>query len=309
VRRVIYILPAIVFAGCVDGFRGSNIQIDLSPGTPVQASQGQTPGARELPANVHFRIFAIDQLDDRDVLFEIQRFEIHKIVDLNSPCFIDLGDNVRFPGIHVSEFGRAVARDTGIDDISMPPPGATEQQKIDAATAVQRMSNVAALGGTNAIKVVSSASEITYPAVDADCDGSGLPPPACTDEDDNARRLAICQATWKANPTLFEGTDRILTAPLNGTTFGMVVGVNPVFPAPVGGAQFFVDEALATIDEYAISIHTDGVDDAGTLFLTGLPTDGPRGVRHVHMESPLLPGLITAELAIFADLGEDDVHF
>jgi hypothetical protein len=45
------------------------------------------------------------------------------------------------------------------------------------------------------------------------------------------------------------------------------------------------------------------------LLLTGAPVDGPRGVKHVHMESPLLPGLVTAEMAVFADLGEDDVHF
>jgi hypothetical protein len=33
-----------------------------------------------------------------------------------------------------------------------------------------------------------------------------------------------------------------------------------------------------------------------------------RGVRHVHMVNPTTPAL-TAELAIFIDLGEDDVHF
>jgi hypothetical protein len=110
---------------------------------------------------------------------------------------------------------------------------------------------------------------------------------------------------------LFEGTDRVLTAPLNGTTNGFVVGSNPVSPVALGGAQFFVDAALQRIDEYAITFHLDGtaVDDPGQLFLTGAPVPGPRGVLHVHMESPLLPGLVTAEMAVFADLGEDEVHF
>ncbi len=325
VRRVL--LLSILFGGsgvsggCVDGFRGSNVQIDLSPGTPVQASAGVAPGPGELPSNLHFRIYAIDQgIDclgpapglpsvDCSRLFEIQRFEIHKIVDVLSPCFIDVGSNVRFPGLHVSQFGEAVAKDTGIDDIANPPPGATEQQRIDAATALQRMANIDALGGSTGIKVVSSASASTYPEVDADCDGTGLPPPICTELEHNARRLAICEAAWRADPDLFEGTDRVLTAPLNGTTFGMVDGVNPISPAPIGGAQFFVDEALETIDEYAIYFQADGVAEPGTIMLTGTPTNPTRGVRHVHMTSPLLPTIVTAELAIFADLGEDDVHF
>lgn len=295
-------------ASCVDGFRGSNVQIDLSPGTPAQASVGAMPGARELPADIHFKLLAIQHLDDTDALIEVQRFEIHKIVDLASPCFIDVGENVRFPGIHVSEFERAVQDDTGIVDLMNPPADATPEQMIDAATAQQRMRNLAALGGAMGIKVVTSASESAYPAVDADCDGDGLPPPACRDDVSNARRLSICQAAWVADPLLFEGTDRVLTAPLAGTTFGFVDGLNPITPTPIGGAQWFVDVALEDVDEYAISFHPDGTDDGGTLFLVGSPTDGPRGVDHVHLDSPAFPGL-TAELTVFPNLGEDEVHF
>ena len=307
--RLAAIFLGVVQTACVDGFRGSNVQIDLSPGTPAQASAGATPGMTELPAAIHFKLLAIEHLDDRDALIEVQRFEIHKIVDVNSPCFIDVGDNVRFPGIHVSEFGRAVEEDTGITDLANPPPGATEAQMIDAATAQQRMANIAALGGAMGIKVVTSASETQYPAVDADCTGAGLPPPSCRDAESNARRLAICQDTWAADPLLFEGTDRVLTAPLAGTTFGFVDGLNPITPTPIGGAQWFVGAALEDVDEYAISFHADGTDDAGTLFLVGSPVDGPRGVRHVHLESPLLPGLVTAEMAVFPNLGDDEVHF
>ena len=308
-RIAISFTVAGTLAGCIDGFRGSNIQIDLSPGTPSQVARGQPPGMFEFPSNGHFRIYAIDQVGDRAALFEIQRFEIHKIVDVTSPCFIDVGPNVPFPGIHVSEFGRAMATATGITDLANPPADATEAQKIDAATAVQRMQNVAALGGASGIKVVVSASASLYPAVDADCGGTGLPPPACTGADDNARRLAICQATWAQDPDLFEGTDRVLTSPLNGTTFGMVDGLSPVSPVPIGGAQFFVDAALDRIDQYTISFHLDGTEDAGTLLFDGVPVDGPRGVRHVHLESPLRPGLVTAEMVVFANLGEDTVHF
>jgi hypothetical protein len=180
---------------------------------------------------------------------------------------------------------------------------------IDAATAQQRMINIARLGGAMGIKVVTSASETVYPAVDADCTGGGLPPPACRDADSNARRLSICQQIWADDPNLFEGTDRVLTAPLAGTTFGFVDGLNPLTPTPIGGAQWFVEAALADTDEYAITFHPDGTDDAGTLLLVGTPMNGPRGVRKVHMESPLLPGVVTAEMVVFPDLGEDEVHF
>jgi hypothetical protein len=309
------LLPA--WSGCVDGFRGSNVQIDLSPTTPVQTNVGGTPSTGELPANTHFKIFAIAEKPDCtnrpgencDLLFEIQRFEIHKLVDIQSPCYIDVPPNVPFPGIHVSQFGKAMADKTGISDIANPPPGATEEDKIDAATAIKRMENVAALGGDMGIKVVSTASETLYPAVDPDCNGLGLPPPTCSDEASNARRLTVCQRTWDDDPALFEGTDRILTSPLNGTTFGMVDGVNPITPAPIGGAQFFVKQALEGIEKYAIYFQTDGIDEPGTILLDGTPTDTARGVRHVHLTSPLFPTIVTGEMVIFANLGEDNVTF
>jgi hypothetical protein len=298
-----------VAIGCVDSFRGSNVQIDLSPGMPVQASPGVMPGPGELPSNIHFRLYAIDETDETDQLFEIQRFEIHKIVDIRSPCFIDADSHVPYRGLHVSEFGNLVARDTGITDPSMPPPGASEEDQIAAATAQQRMANVSALGGAAGIKVVSSASEADYPIVNPTCDGAGIPPANCTEPEHNARRLAQCQAFWDANPDYFEGTDRVLTAPLNGTTFGMVVGVNPISPAPLGGAQFFVDEALGEIDAYAIYYQTDGVDEPGTLLLSGRPITKTRGVQHVELFSPPFPNLVSGQMAVFVDLGEDDVHF
>lgn len=305
--HVVGLVGLVLAPGCVEGFRGSNIQVDLSPGTPVQAPLGRAPQPGEIAEASHFRLFGIQSFDGDQALFELQRFEIHKIVDLTSPCFIDVGDNVRFPGIHVSQFGVAVAEDTGITDLANPPADATEAQRIDAATAVKRMENLALLAGPMGIKVVTSASETRYPAVDADCTGSGLPPPECRDEASNARRLAICQATWAADPALFEGTDRILTSPLSGTTLGFVVGLNPISPAPVGGAQFFVDAALDTIDDYAIHFFADGAD-TGTLLYAGSAGGVTRGVTHVHMESPLSPQL-TAELAIFENLSEDDVSF
>jgi hypothetical protein len=305
-----WLIYAGLLAGCIDGFGGSNVQIDLGPATPPQAPASRAPQGRELPSNGHFRLYAIQEAEDTDALFELQRFEIHKLVDPTSPCFIDAGPNVPFPGLHVSQFERKMSERTGITDVANPPAGATMEQQIEQATAVQRMRNVAALAGDAGLKAVTSASPGAYPAVDVSCDGAGLPPPTCIDDAANARRLQICRATWAGDPALFEGTDRVLTSPLNGTTFGFVIGVNPVTPVPVGGAQFVVDSALEGIDEYAIFFQTDDAADLGTLFLSGRPVSGAtRGVTHVHLDSPSLPGIVTAELAIFANLDDDDVHF
>lgn len=309
-RESTIIIFTIALAGCVDGFRGANVQIDLSPGTPVQARVGGMMGAGELPANAHFTIVGIQHGSSGDRLFELERFEVHRIVDPTSPCFIDVGEHVPHPGLHVTAYQQKIAEDTGIADIANPPASATDEQKAQLATAMQRMINVQKLASDAGIKVVASASTATYPAVAPSCTGAEnqIPPPTCTDDASNQRRLTLCQAAWKADPNLFEGTDRILTSPLNGVTRGMVDGANPINMGPVGGAQFFVDESLDGIDAYAIYTQADGADGFGQQLLYGEPTTPTRGVRHVHMTDPAVPAL-TAEMAIFIDLGEDDVHF
>jgi len=304
------VVVAAAAGGCIDGFRGSNVQIDLSPGTPVQAHVVGVPMAGELPASSHFAIYAIQEDPAQDRLFELERFEVHRLVDQTSPCFIDVG--LPHPGLHVTSYAKKIAEDTGITDIANPPADATEPQKILMATALQRMTNVQLLasGPPLPVNAVTSASTSIYPAVAASCTGPAdqLPPATCTDDESNQRRLTLCQAAWKADPKLFEGTDRVLTAPLNGETHGMVVGRNPINMAPVGGAQFLIDEALDNIDAYAIYTQIDGMDTPGTQLFFGRPTTPTRGVIHVHLVSPSSPAL-TAEMAVFTDLGQDDVHF
>jgi hypothetical protein len=312
VRRS-WIISAALCAGCVDSFDGANVQIDLGPRTPGQAPPSRMPLPTELPSAIHFRLYAVDAAGGRT---ELQKFELHKLVDPTSPCFIDLdAPGVPFPGLHVTQYERKMSERTGISDVANPPPGATMEQQIEQATAVQRMRNVTAYASATAPRVVTSASPGVYPDVDPDCTGTGLPPPVCIDEASNARRLQICSARWAADKDLFEGTDRVLTSPLNGTTFGFVIGLNPVPPppvqVPVGGAQFVVPVPLDNgVAQYAIYFQPDTGPEPGTLFLSGSPTSGAtRGVTHVHMDSPFLPGVVTAELAIFIDIGEDDVHF
>src|SRR5262249_3582108 len=112
---------------------------------------------------------------------------------------------------------------------------------------------------------------------------------------------------------------------LNGSTYGMVDGFNPVNMGAVGGAGFFVDEMLEPFDSYAIYWQYDDADndgtpdypasvpaeeqhEAGQLLLFGKVTTPARGVYHVHMTSTAMP-TVTAEIAIFPNLGEDNVSF
>ena len=291
------------------------MQLDLSPATPVQAGALAMPAPGELPAAMHFTLYAIQEDGMADHLFEVVRFEVHHIVDKSSPCFIDVGDHVPHPGLHVTMFARKIEEDTGIADPAHPPDTATEHDKELAATAKLRMDDIDALTGPGGLVAVTSASTTPYPTVAADCSGPAdqLPPPMCMDEPSNQRRLALCQHTWKADPRLWEGTDRVLTAPLNGTTFGMVLNpMTPITGAPVGGAQIFVDNALDAVDAYAIYFQADapppGMEGPGTQLYFGRPTMPTRGVSHVHLVSPINP-LLTAEMAVFADLGQDNVHF
>jgi hypothetical protein len=310
--RVIATSLLALFAGCVDGFQGSNLELDFSPGMPVLASVGATPGIGELPASTHFTLYATQESADMttESMFAVTTFEIHRIVDLTSPCFIDVGDHVPYPGIHVSQYAARVEMDTGIPDPTSPPVGATAANIELAATAFQRMANIQLLVGATGIRAVTSASAGNYPALGADCtDTTGIPPPDCMDSDSNARRLAACQAYWASDPNYYEGTDRVLTSPLNGVDHGMVDGENPINLSPVGGAGLFVDANLVGFDGYAIYAEPDSqTTPGGELLLFGTPTMPTRGVTHVDLATPGT-GLITAEMAIFSNLGDDNVQF
>jgi len=155
-------------AGCIDPFHGSNVQFDFSPTMYVQASPGATPNANQLPSDVHFTFYAITGDAQVSRLFAVQQFEIHRIVDLSSPCYIDVGAHVPFPGLHVSQYAKMIQMQTGIADLANPPASATEAQKVAAATAVTRMQNVALLASDMGITVLSSTSAGVYPAVAVD---------------------------------------------------------------------------------------------------------------------------------------------
>ena len=324
--RTTGLLCLVVLAGCVDEFSGSNVQFNFSSAMPVQVAAGATATGTALPTNVHYTFYAFEQ-DTVGRLFAVQDFEIHRIIDLNSPCYIDMGEHVRYPGLQVTQYEKMVDQDTGISDYMNPPASATTEQKELAATAHVRMANMDALASDGmGINAITSASTASYPAADSGCtDTTKIPAPTCTDADSNKRRLAMCQDFWSHHPGFFEGTDSDLTKPLAGTTYGMVKGNNPINGAPIDGSQFFVDEALGGFDAFAVywqfdDADGDGMPDypmmfpdsqkatAGQLVLSGKGTMPTRDVMHVHMTNGSVSAL-TADVAIFANLDQDSTHF
>jgi hypothetical protein len=303
-------------AGCVNGFSGSNLEIDFTTATQAVAS-AYAPRAGDLPAGTQFTLYAFQNGTDSQGnpvgrLFAASTFELHHIIDLGSPCFIDVGAHVPHPGLHVTQYAKVILADNGYTsgDISMPPPGATQQQMIEAGTAVQRGIDIQLLAGDMGIKVVTSASGTHYAQVGASCGGTGstIPPPSCTDDASNALRLSLCQQTWSGDAELFEGTDRVLVQPLNGTTYGPVDGLNPITQSAVGGAGLYVNDNLDGFDGFAIYTLSPGEKSPGTLRLFGSPTMPTRGVIHVHMTDPA-DATLTADMAIFANLGDNNVQF
>lgn len=326
-------------AGCVDAYGGSHVTVDFSP--DVLVPSGTSSADANVPAGAYFALYGNDEILDEDGVvvenyaFEITRLDIHPLIDQASPCFIELEDT-EFPGLHVTQFGDALAKSICdrlgeaadcFDDPFDPPSGATENDITDVLDAQARMSHLNSY--QNMVKVVSSFSDFTYPAQAADCSASGsqIPPPDCTDASSNEQRLRVCREFWADNPDFYEGSDKVFSLPLNGQYRGLVDGSNPVNGAPLGGATMFVDDAVRGFDSYSFNyqfhdfdgdgapdyppnfLDTHDESDIGYVWLDGRPeTEAPRGVVKVHLFTPINPDIF-ANLAIFANLGEDDVTF
>jgi hypothetical protein len=310
-------------AACNSGFVGSNVQIDFGAAIPAQDRPGVPLVAGRVPADAHFALYAIKEVRDQagalvsSAAFEVQRFEILPALDLTSPCLIEADTRSPYHGIHLFQIANRIANDTGIDDIANPPPAVPESEIILLSTSRERISRARSIGGTTGIKAITSASSAKYPAIGTKCsdtagfDATLIPPPNCADDESNRVRLAQCEAFWKDNPDYYEGRDSILTAPVGGKIDGVVVGRNPTNQSAIGGSNFFVDEALTGAVAYAVYWQYDNItdpSDLGTLYMYGRTSQPTRGVTKVKLVSPL-NSTINATMAIFENLGEDNVHF
>jgi hypothetical protein len=323
---------ALLAAGCVESFPGANVQIDFSGATPTPARRGTAPVGVQPPADTYFSLWASKETKDDtgDVIrtdqFEVERFEIRPVIDLSSPCFIDLEDS-RFPGIHATRFYERLLDEVGIGEDgnpAMPPPNIDRNDLIDALTAQVRDVNLPRLQG--AVKTVSSASlSFDYQNVQVqtgdECNPveGMIPPPNCDDDESNRIRLEECQRQWATDPLFYEGSDKVFSLPLNGAFYGVVEGMNPINGGLLGGSALFVDESLADAASYSIrwqykDLNNDqqpddpGAGAHGVVFMEGRPEVRTRGVKNARLINGAQPN-IAAEMVIFPDLARDDVAF
>ncbi len=336
---------ALAASGCVDPFRGSNIQVAFGSGVPVAAAEGTTPAPGTPPANTFLAFYAVELVFERDEdgnvvsddngepvvidshTFHINDFEIRPLINMASPCFIEV-DNTDLPGLHVTQFANRVRQDTGVEDPLNPSSDDAAEDINAVLDADRRMDILPQLQG--AVKAVTSKSDFRYPETADECvedggDPARIPPSTCIGDESNRLRLELCEQIWRDNPELYEGNDKVFTIPLAGEFFGTVEGANPINGGFIGGAGLFVDEVLSELDSLLITfqfkdLNGDGEpdyppgtedrdkSDIGFLFMQGLPVKRARGVLNVPLSHPTV-GTIVGEAVIVPDLGGDDVNF
>jgi hypothetical protein len=326
---------------CLEPFSGSNVQFDFAPAVQTAADRGATPQPEQPPADTYYAFYAADYvyrdvepadgrpdldmngepLVDRAYIFEVQRFEIKTVIDRASPCFIDV-EGAPFPGIHITQHAAKMREVKGV----MNPfdPAVPRNDAIDVLTADRRVELLSQL--EDDLKAVTSFSTFQYPATAA-ADNCGvmdqIPHPTCTSNESNAVRLRICKDLWEqAGPDFYEGSDKVFTLPLNGKFYGMVEGMNPINDGFVGGAGVYVDEDLAGFDAFLVNwqfkdLNGDGAPDVptgvepsetGYQYLTGRGERITRGLISASLRN-LNDVTIRGTLAVFPDLGDDDVTF
>lgn len=338
-------LAALTAGGCVDSFGGSAINVTFDRGVQRPAAAplpgDALPANAQPPANTYYAFYAVQVERDENgavidsFAYEVQRFEIQPLIQLDSPCFIEHPERP-YPGLHVTQEATRLRLDYGIPDPQNPPADTDEGLIVDILTSDTRMSFLPDL--QNTVSPVTSFSTALPPGVDPNypvasacveddpnVDPNAIPPVTCIGDESNARRLAICEAYWKEFPTYYEGSDLVFTLPLNGKWAGAVSGTNPKNGVGlIDGAHFFPPVALNDFDQLVITWQYkdrdgDGVPDypasvpeserapIGVPYMVGTPLHKTRGVINVPLSNPLYP--ITGEAAIFPALGEDDVTF
>lgn len=284
-------------AGCVDAFDGSKLVMTLQ-GAHVAGE----PARFAPPTGTHYELHAVR--DGRSI--ELARFAIRPVIERDEPCFIEL-----FPphaGMHVTQVAARVELDAGADG---------EISDAEAATIHLARQRVAALPALEAVKAIVSH--------DGDARGrreelrATLPPVEAIDDVASAARLTSCQAFWAEHPDYYVGSDgQQFLPPRAGRLHGFVDGVDPRSLSAIGSAIFETTVVLADLDAVRVTWQFDDPADPrvteyeltaiGHPYLSGVPEARTRGTAHAALRH-LWAVEPRGELAFFADVGGDDVHF
>lgn len=290
---------ALALAGaCVEPFPGSSINMTFDPGVH-RAGDTEITTDGQPPVNTFYAFYAVQVFEDdtgtRSYHFEVQRFEIKPLINMASPCFVELDDGSSpFPGIHVTRVLERYQNEYGITDPLNPPDTATEGEIIDVLTAVERMDVLPRLQGQ--VKAVVGFSDnlpvglhpdfpVAPDCAAASADAGLIPPPQCgvtADEDDlNLQRLTVCRQYWEADQErarqqnaanypgysdgTYEGSDKVFTLPLNGRWRGSVTGSNPKNAGFLSGAQWYAPNPLdpGSFDAFVMRWQYKDIDGNG----------------------------------------------
>lgn len=343
--------------GCVDVFQGAHIQFDLQPAVQPPAAEGTVPpGPGTPPANTYFSFYAIqyvyatdadgnvitdvngDPVIDASFAAKVKDFEVNRLVDRASPCFIDIEED-RYPGIHSTMEAERIRQDYGITN-ALTETDKPMQHRIEVLTAERR--ERVQIDLQNQVKAVTSFSDVLPPGVHPDFQMAGMgtpcvadggptdliPPINCIDDESNEVRLALCEEFWARYPNYYQGNDKTFTLPRNGSWYGAVNGTNPKNGAPfLAGAGFFVDSTLNPRDvdafimnwqykdldgngepDYPAMTPDEEKSPIGHHYMAGEPEYKVREVINITMRNRTIT-TVRGDVAIYPDLSDDSVQF
>ncbi len=325
-------------SSCVQSYDGSWVEFALSSGTQLPADVGNV-GNGQPPGNTHYEYWVATGPH----AFKVAEFQVAKQFDSKFPCFIETG-RAQYPGLHSSRFYDKVLEDALADG---PVP---DQHEIDLlADADKRRKNQKDVEGV--LKAVVGYDPGVTPQVLDELNKQIAQAPApITDmsADANARRLAICEAFFKAHPDYYVGGDKVFSLPLAGHWYGMVEGTDPRSNAPVGGAGFTVPFTFKEFDflwmnwqfndahykadgklDTSAGVKNDpritmrvtqmigsatvtqgpyGPSATGYHYMSGKPEIRTRRTINVDLQNQEF-GAILGKMAIFPGINEDDATF
>lgn len=309
IARTVHLIPVTALAltsACVESFSGSWMEFELGVG--VHVPEGDFPGNGQPPSGTHYEFWVVTGNN----AFKMAEFQVVPVIDPAFPCFIE-DEETRYPGLHSTMILDRVKADSNLANPSTAELG----RLADAQVREENQGKVEA--GLKAVVVYDSGVDpATLTALAA-----SVPAKEMIDDAANAQRRKICQDFYGAHPNFYVGNDRVYSLPLNGVFLGLVKGTNPINAAPVGGAGMASPVSLASFDELWVNWQFNDLNDprienfmgrgygksaTGYHYLRGRPQKRTRDIINVPLTNAQFPS-ITAEVAIYPAIQDDDVHF
>jgi hypothetical protein len=313
IRAVVVLLCGLA-AACVEPFSGSKLEILFAGGVSLPGS-GE-PGAP--PSEAHLEFYAV-----RDgVPLHLFNAGYAPVVSASEPCFIELEGTADpltgadLAGLHSTQWYAKLL------ELYQADGDVTDVEASVLALAAERVgADIPALEGGVKVLVDTGYGPPTGDEVPQQALAelaAELPPIAALDDASNRQRLERCLAFFRAYPSYYVGTDRLITKPINGTFFGPADGTDPRSSGFIGGASVSIEARLDPFDALRVNWQFDdpadpraaalGESPVGYHYMAGQPESRVRGVTNVEVVNDTFVR-ISAAIGIFTNLDDDNVHF